>query len=123
MQRAVCPGSFDPVHNGHIEIIVRAASLFEEVVVAVSNNPSKSYRLRLQMLLEMFSDSPRFIQGVTMMPLVTWLIVDFPKNQGARDILKVIRNTTDLNYQMPIATFIRHLLSIETVFLPADSRY
>ena len=44
MRRAVCPGSFDPLHKGHVEVIARAANLFEEVVVAVSSNPAKTYR-------------------------------------------------------------------------------
>src|SRR5699024_9733831 len=134
MQRAVCPGSFDPVHNGHIEIIVRAASLFEEVVVAVSNNPAKSYRFSLQERMDMIvraaalvgevvvavsktpaksyrlslrermdmiSETLRSIQGVTVMPLGTGLIADFAKEQGAQAMVKGIRNSTDLNYEMP----------------------
>lgn len=123
MQRAVCPGSFDPVHNGHIEIIVRAASLFDEVIVAVSNNPAKNYRFDLQERMDMISETLKSIQGVIVMPLGTGLIADFAREQGAQAMVKGIRNSTDLNYEMPMATFNRHLSSVETVFLPADSRY
>lgn len=123
MQRAVCPGSFDPVHNGHIEIIIRAASLFDEVIVAVSNNPAKNYRFDLQERMDMISETLKSIQGVIVMPLGTGLIADFAREQGAQAMVKGIRNSTDLNYEMPMATFNRHLSSVETVFLPADSRY
>lgn len=123
MQRAICPGSFDPVHNGHIEIIVRAASLFDEVVVAVSNNPAKNYRFSLQERMDMISETLRSISGVTVMPLGTGLIADFAREQGAQAMVKGIRNSTDLNYEMPMATFNRHLSGVETVFLPADARY
>ncbi len=123
MQRAVCPGSFDPVHNGHIEIIVRAASLFEEVIVAVSNNPAKNYRFSLQERMDMIAETLRSIQGVIVMPLGTGLIADFAKEHGAQAMVKGIRNSSDLNYEMPMATFNRHLASVETVFLPADARY
>ena len=123
MQRAVCPGSFDPVHNGHIEIIVRAANLFEEVVVAVSNNPAKNYRFSLQERMDMITETVRHIQGIIVVPMETGLLADFAREQGAQALVKGIRNSTDLNYEMPMATFNRHLSSVETVFLPADSRY
>src|SRR5699024_2642733 len=123
MQRAVCPGSFDPVHNGHIEIIVRAASLFEEVVVAVSSNPAKSYRFSLQERMDMISETLRSIQERTVMPLGTGLIADFAKEERAQAMVTGVRSSTHLNYEMPMATFNRHLASIETVFLPADARY
>src|SRR5699024_3617068 len=118
-----CPGSFDPVHNGHIEIIIRAASLFDEVIVAVSNNPAKNYRFSLQERMDMISETLKSIQGVIVMLLGTGLIADFAREQGAQAMVKGIRNSTDLNYEMPMATFNRHLSSVETVFLPADSRY
>src|SRR5699024_5086608 len=123
MQRAVCPGSFDPVHNGHIEIIIRAASLFDEVIVAVSNNPAKNYRFSLQERMDMISETLKSIQGVSVMLLGTGLIADVAREQVAQAMVKGIRNSTDLNYEMPMATFNRHLSSVETVFLPADSRY
>src|SRR5699024_3289477 len=123
MQRAVCPGSFDPVHNGHIEIIIRAASLFDEVIVAVSNNPAKNYRFSLQERMDMISETLKSIQGVIVMPLGTGLIADFAREQGAQAMVTGIRNSTDLNYEMPMATFNRHLSSVETVCWPAASRY
>src|SRR5699024_7015131 len=99
------------------------ASLFEEVVVAVSNNPAKSYRFSLQERMDMISETLRSIQGITVMPLGTGLIDDFAKEQGTEAMVKRIRNYTDLNLEIPIATFTLHLASIETLFLPADARY
>src|SRR5690625_7315341 len=104
MQRAVCPGSFDPVHNGHIEIIVRAASLFEEVVVAVSNNPAKSYRFSLQERMDMISETLRSIQRVTVMPLGTGVIGDFAYEQSTHTIVKGIRYSTDHKSENTLAT-------------------
>lgn len=123
MQRAVCPGSFDPVHNGHVEIIVRAASLFDEVVVAVSNNPAKTYRFSLEERMEMISETLRAIQGIIVIPMGTGLIAEFAREQGAQALVKGVRNSADLNYEMPMATFNRHLSGVETIFLPADARY
>src|SRR5699024_9810683 len=123
MQRAVCTGSIDYDNNVHVEIIIRYASLFDEVIVAVSNNPGKNYRFDLQERMDMISETLKSIQGVIVMPLGTGLIADFAREQGAQAMVKGIRNSTDLNYEMPMATFNRHLSSVETVFLPADSRY
>lgn len=123
MQRAVCPGSYDPVHNGHIEIIMRTASLFDEVVVAVSNNPAKNYRFSLQERMDMISETLKSIQGVIVVPMSTGLIADFAREQGAQALVKGVRNSSDLSYEMPMATFNRHLSGVETVFLPADARY
>src|SRR5699024_10209653 len=115
--------SFDPVHNGHIEIIVRSASLFEVVVVAVSNNPAKSYRFSLQQLMYMISEKLRSVLGDTVIPFDVILIADLHKKHGYHVVFKGIRNSKYFNYEMPMATFNRHLASIETVFLPADARY
>src|SRR5690625_7930008 len=123
MQRAVCPGSFDPVHNGHIEIIVRAASLFDEVVVAVSNNPAKNYRFSLEERMDMISETLAAIQGVTVVPMRSGLIADFAREHGAQALVKGVRNSSDLSYEMPMATCNRHLSGVETVFLPAGTRY
>ena len=59
MRRAVCPGSFDPLHKGHVEVIARAANLFEEVVVAVSSNPAKTYRFSVDERIAMIEATVR----------------------------------------------------------------
>lgn len=123
MRRAVCPGSFDPVHNGHVEIIARATSLFDEVVVAVSTNINKKYRFSLEDRMAMISETVSYLQGITVMPLEDGLVAQFCRNQGANALIKGIRNPVDVDYEMPMAAFNRHLTGVETVFLPTDGRY
>lgn len=117
MRRAVCPGSFDPVTNGHIDIFQRAARLFDEVVVAVGVNVSKSRLFtaeeRLEMLREATADLPNVRVGG-----FTGLIVEFCKEVDAVAIVKGIRGATDYEYELPMAQMNVHLTGIETVFLP-----
>lgn len=117
MRRAVCPGSFDPVTNGHIDIFQRAARLFDEVVVAVGVNVSKSRLFtaeeRLEMLREATADLPNVRVGG-----FTGLIVEFCREVDAVAIVKGIRGATDYEYELPMAQMNVHLTGIETVFLP-----
>ena len=123
MQSAVCPGSFDPLHNGHVEIIARASNLFDEVIVAVSPNihkdPMFSVEERIQMAQETFS----YVRGVTVRPLGTGLLTDFCRTHGANAVVKGLRESKDLAYETPMATMNRHISGLETIFLPADGRY
>lgn len=123
MQSAVCPGSFDPLHNGHVEIVARAANLFDEVVVAVSANlrkkPLFSVEERIAMARETFSS----LRGVTVKPLGEGLLADFCKAEGATAVVKGLRTAEDLSYESPMAAMNRHLTGLETVYLPADGRY
>lgn len=123
MRRAVCPGSFDPVTNGHIDIFRRAAALFDEVVVAVGVNKSKaksSSRLftseeRLEMLDQAVAqwDNVR-VQGFS------GLVTDFCVEIGAQSIVKGLRGATDYDYELQMAQMNSHLTEVETVFLMTD---
>lgn len=117
MRRAVCPGSFDPVTHGHLDIIGRAAAIFDEVVVATGANPSKSRLFapeeRLGMLERATADWP----NVTVAGF-HGLIVDFCREIDAGAIVKGLRGATDYEYELPMAQMNRHLTGIETVFLP-----
>lgn len=121
MRRAVCPGSFDPLHHGHLEVIARAAKLFDEVIVAVSTNYSKTYRFTEDERLEMTREAVADIEGVRVEPMGDGLLADFCREQGAEAIVKGIRNAQDFNYEVPMALMNRHLTGVETVFLPAES--
>lgn len=121
MRRAVCPGSFDPLHRGHLEVIARAAKLFDEVIVAVSTNYSKKYRFTEDERLEMTRTAVADIEGVRVVPMGDGLLADFCRDQGAEAIVKGIRNAQDFNYEVPMALMNRHLTGVETVFLPAES--
>ena len=119
----MCPGSYDPLHHGHLEIIARAANLFDEVIVAVSTNYAKKYRFTDEQRLEMVSESVRALAGVRVVPMGEGLLADFCREHGANAIVKGIRSTQDYQYELPMAMMNRHLTGVETVFLPAESSY
>lgn len=120
MTRAVCPGSFDPVTNGHLDILRRSASIFDELVVAAGANPSKSRLFgpeeRMEMLKEVCADLP----NVTVMGF-SGLIVDFCRDIGAQAIVKGLRGGTDYEYELPMAQMNSHLSGVETVFVPTNA--
>lgn len=117
MRRAVCPGSFDPVTNGHLDIIGRAAGLFDEVVVATGVNVSKSRLFDPEERLEMLREAVAPWSNVTVAGF-SGLIVDFCRDIGAGAIVKGLRGATDYEYELPMAQMNRHLTGVETVFLP-----
>jgi pantetheine-phosphate adenylyltransferase len=123
MRRAVCPGSYDPLHNGHLEIIARASNLFDEVIVAVSTNYTKKYRFDLEERMDMAVETLKGLRGVSVQPVGDGLLADFCRQHGADTIVKGLRSAQDFNYEVPMATMNRHLTGVETVFLPADNRY
>jgi pantetheine-phosphate adenylyltransferase len=116
VRRAVCPGSFDPVTNGHIDIVGRAATLFDEVVVAVGVNQSKNRLFsadeRIEMLREVCADLPNVrVSGFS------GLIVDFCREIDAQAIVKGLRGGNDYEYELPMAQMNSHLTGVETVFV------
>lgn len=117
--RAICPGSFDPVTWGHLDIITRAADLFGEVVVAVGRNSSKknlfSVDERIEMLQEALADRP----GVSVVEL-QGLLVDFARSAGCDVIVKGVRFAGDFEYELQMAQMNGRLTGIETVLLPAS---
>lgn len=117
MRRAVCPGSFDPVTNGHLDIIGRAAGLFDEVVVATGVNVSKSRLFAPEERMEMLREAVAPWPNVTVAGF-TGLIVDFCREVDAVAIVKGLRGATDYEYELPMAQMNRHLTAVETVFLP-----
>lgn len=117
MRRAVCPGSFDPVTHGHLDIFGRAAKLFDEVIVAIGVNVSKNRMFtpdeRIEMLERAVADMPNVrVAGFS------GLIVDFCREHDAVAIVKGLRGATDYEYELPMAQMNSHLTGVETVFLP-----
>lgn len=118
----MCPGSFDPVTVGHVDVISRAAQLFDEVVVAVLHNPAKpgvfSAAERIGLLRSELADVP----GIRVEGFSGRLLVDVCADLDAGAIVKGLRNTGDYAYELPMALMNRHLSGVETVFLSADPR-
>lgn len=121
MRRALFPGSFDPITNGHYDIIKRGIKLFDEVVVAIGVNSSKKYMFSLeerkQFIEDAFKDEPK-IKVVT----YKGLTVDFCKEIEADFILRGLRNPADFEFEKAIAHTNRKLSTIETVFLLTAAR-
>ncbi|GAA3536334.1 pantetheine-phosphate adenylyltransferase [Nocardioides daeguensis] len=120
MTRAVCPGSFDPVTYGHLDIFRRTAGLFDELVVATGTNPSKSRLFDPEERLEMLREACTDLPNVTVMGF-TGLIVDFCREIGAQAIVKGLRGGNDYEYELPMAQMNAHLTGIETIFVPTTA--
>jgi pantetheine-phosphate adenylyltransferase len=123
MRRAVCPGSFDPIHNGHLEVIARAAGLFDEVIVAVSTNHAKKYRFSLEDRLDMARETLASLKGIVVEPVGEGLLAEYCRQRGVSAIVKGLRSSSDFDYELPMATMNRQLSGVETVFLPAEAHY
>jgi pantetheine-phosphate adenylyltransferase len=122
VRRALCPGSFDPVTNGHIDIIGRCANLYDEVVVAVFVNQSKSSLFnvdeRHEMLTEVTADYP----NVTI-DTFEGLVVDYCRVNDIPVIVKGLRAVSDFDYELQMAQMNRGLAGIDTLFMPTNPEY
>lgn len=119
MRTAVVPGTFDPVTLGHVDIVTRAATLFDEVIVAVARNASKSPLLPEEVRRRTFAAAVAHLPQVRV-EVVSGLLVDFCRQVGAVAIIKGLRSGADLDGETPMAAMNRHLSGIETVFLPSS---
>jgi pantetheine-phosphate adenylyltransferase len=123
LRRCVVPGSYDPVTNGHLDVVARAGALFDEVVVAVLHNPDKTGTLpvddRVRLLRESLADRP----GIRVEAFGGRLLVDVCRELDASHVVKGLRNGADLEYESPMALMNRHLSGVETVFVVADPRW
>ncbi|MDT0167245.1 pantetheine-phosphate adenylyltransferase [Actinotalea sp. AC32] len=119
MSTAVCPGSFDPVTLGHLDVVRRAAGLFDTVVVAVATNSSKRALLDPSERVELVRAATADVPGVRV-ELVPGLLADFCRDVGATALVKGVRGGADWDAELPMALMNRHLAGVETVFLPAD---
>jgi len=120
---ALFPGSFDPVTNGHLDLIHRARGMFDEVVVAVANNVSKSGLFSLEEKLEMLSGIFAETKGVRI-DSFEGLVVEHARNLGACAILRGLRAMSDFEYEFEMALMNRHLEpSVEIVFLASSLDY
>ena len=120
MTTALCPGSFDPPTNGHVDVIERALSAFDDVVIAVVDNPSKaslfSTEERISLLQELFGDRAKIGS-------FSGLLVEYASEVGANVVVKGLRTVDDYEYEMQMAQMNRHLTGMETVFMATRSEW
>jgi pantetheine-phosphate adenylyltransferase len=120
---ALCPGSFDPVTNGHVDIIERTARHFDGVIVAVTRNPQKAQsRFGLEERQEMLSEAVRHLDNVRIETL-KGLVVDFAREHGAELIVKGLRAVSDFEYELQMAQMNKRLSGIDTVFISTAPEY
>lgn len=120
---AICPGSFDPITNGHLDIIRRGATIFDEVIVAIFNNSSKtplfSIEERIYLIEQSVSDLPNVKVDVS-----AGLLVDYAADKNAHAILRGLRAISDFEYEMQITSMNKKLnQEIETFFMMTNNQY
>lgn len=122
MRRVVCPGSFDPVTNGHMDIIGRCADLFDEVIVGVLVNESKSGLFTVEERMEMLRDAAVDYPTVRVESF-RGLLVNFCREQQARVVVKGLRAVSDFDYELQMAQMNFGLAEVETLFMPTNPLY
>ena len=123
-KRAVYPGMFDPVHNGHIDVIQRSLQIFDELIVAVVANPSKEPLFSVKERLEMIDEATASLQNNFRIVAFDGLLIDLVVRERADCIVRGIRAVSDFEYEFQMALMNRKLRStVETVFLMPHEKY
>jgi pantetheine-phosphate adenylyltransferase len=122
MRRAVCPGSFDPVTNGHLDIVGRASRLFDEVIIGVLINQHKTGLFTIEERIEMLREvsAP---YGNVRVESFRGLLVDFCRDQQAAVVVKGLRAVSDFDYELQMAQMNIGLAGVETLFMPTNPTY
>ncbi len=120
---AIYPGSFDPITNGHVDLIRRASKLFDEVVVGITQNSKKSAFLDVDQRIAVAITSLKDMKNVSVISFDT-LLVDFAQAQNAQIILRGLRAVSDFEYEFQLSSMNKHLNSnIETLFMTPAEQY
>jgi len=122
VRRVVCPGSFDPVTNGHLDIVTRAARLHDEVVVAVLRNPNKTPLFSVDERLEMLREVTKDLDNVRVVKF-DGLIVDFCRSNDVTAIVKGLRAVSDFDYELQMAQMNYSQAGVETLFMTTNPLY
>ncbi len=122
MTKVVCPGSFDPVTNGHLDIIERAARLFDEVVVSVLVNESKQGLFTIEERKDLLAQATSHLPNVSVASF-KGLLVDFCTANDISAIVKGLRAVTDFDYELQMAQMNGSLTEVDTVFIPTTPEY
>ncbi len=120
---AIYPGSFDPITNGHIDLINRASKLFDEVIVGITQNSKKSAFLSIDQRIDITKETLSGINNIKVMSFNT-LLVDFANSQNAQVILRGLRAVSDFEYEFQLSGMNKHLNpTIETLFMTPAEQY
>ncbi|NLW91750.1 MAG: pantetheine-phosphate adenylyltransferase [Syntrophomonadaceae bacterium] len=123
MRLAIYPGSFDPVTNGHIDILEKTSKLFDKIIIAVVHNVGKKALFSLNDRVNLIKESTSHIPNIEVESF-SGLLVDYVKQKGAIAIIRGLRTVADFEYEMHIAQINRKMLpEVESIFVLADSRY
>ena len=122
MQKVVCPGSFDPVTNGHIDVFKRAADLCDEVIVAVLVNHTKAVLFTIEERVELIKESCQHLPKVSV-ETFDGLLVDFCRDRGVTAIVKGLRAVSDFDYELQMSQMNYHLGPVETLFVATNPLY
>ena len=122
MSGAVCPGSFDPVTLGHVDVFERAAAQFDELVIAVLVNPSKKGMFTAAERMEMITEATAHLPNVRV-ESGSGLVVDFVKAHGLTAIVKGLRTGTDFEYELQMAQMNRHVAGVDTFFVATSAEF
>ena len=119
---ACCPGTYDPVTNGHLDIVTRAAACFDRVIVAVLTNPSKTPLFSLDERLAMLKEATAAIPGVEV-DSFSGLLVDYARDRSVTAIVKGLRAISDFDYELQMAQMNYRLAGVETLFMTTNPSY
>ncbi len=123
MSRAVYPGTFDPPHLGHLDIVMRSLGIFERVVVAIAVSPRKELLFSAEERIEMFREMVReFEDRIEVKPFDS-LLVEFMKREGIKFAVRGVRLFTDFEYELQIALTNYRLAEVETIFMMPSQEY
>ena len=110
MKKAIYPGSFDPITNGHLDILERALEVFDEVVMLIADNPDKKSRFTVQERIDMIKEATSHLKGVTV-DSTSGLTVEYAKKVGAKHLIRGLRAVTDFEYEFALAEANRYINS------------
>lgn len=123
MKTAVYPGSFDPATNGHLDVIERAANLFDQVIVAVIRNPEKTHHFPLKDRIAILKQAVKHLKNVTV-DSFDGLLADYARQKKSKAIVRGLRAVSDFDYEFQMALTNRKMApEIETIFLMTDYKY
>ena len=122
MSGAVCPGSFDPVTLGHVDVFERAAAQFDEIVVAVLVNPKKSGMFDVDERIAMIDEATTHLPNLRV-EAGQGLVVDFARARGLTAIVKGLRTGTDFEYELQMAQMNKHVADVDTFFVATTPQY